>query len=324
MTDPVRLASVRRGSVEESVHLGHLVVTDLDGQHLITAGDPGLLVYPRSALKPIQTLAMLLAGLTLPPDLVALACASHSGEPVHLDGVRRILAQFGLTENDLENTPALPLGEPAAADWLRTGKPISSLAQNCSGKHVAMLGCCVHNGWPTRGYLEPDHPLQRSIVTTVAERVGDLGPTGVDGCGAPALTCRLDDLASAFSRLAFDASRGGDDPPAQVGTAMRAFPHLVGGTGRDVTDLMRAVPLLLAKDGAEGVYALGVITESGSYGVALKIADGADRPRRVVLAAVLADLGVDPALLGPFTDVPVLGHGRPVGSVRALTPWRPV
>lgn len=105
---------------------------------------------------------------------------------------------------------------------------------------------------------------------------------------------------------------------------MRAFPHLVGGTGRDVTDLMRAVPSLLAKDGAEGVYALGVITERGAYGVALKIADGADRPRPVVLASVLADLGVDPALVAPFVELPVLGHGRPVGSVRALTPWRSV
>lgn len=324
MTDPAPLASVRRGLVEESLHVGHLVVTDPHGRHLFSAGDPRLLIYPRSALKPIQALGMLRCGLELPADLLALACASHSGEPMHLDGVRRLLARHGLTDDDLDNTPTLPLGADAAAEWLRAGRSISSVAQNCSGKHAAMLACCVHSGWPTRGYLEPDHPLQRAIAATVAEQVGDLGPTGVDGCGAPALTVRLDDLAAAFSRLAAEGAGEADTPAAQVARAMRAFPQLVGGTGRDVTDLMASVPRLVAKDGAEGVYAMGVITPSGTFGVALKVADGADRARPVVLAAVLADLGVDPALVAAFTEVPVLGHGRPVGSVSALTPWRPV
>lgn len=306
------LAHVVRGGVVESVHRGHLVVLGPDGAPLLTVGDPDVVFFPRSSLKPVQAVAMLRRGVELDGELLALACASHSGEPLHLDGVRRILAGAGRTEDDLANTPSYPLGEDVDAAWRAAGHPKAPLAQNCSGKHAAMIATCVAAGWPVAGYLDPGHPLQQHIRATVAELTGDGDPahTTVDGCGAPLYSCTPAGLARAYAALAGGAP---GSPERRVAAAMAGFPEWVGGTGRDVTELMLGVPGLVAKDGAEGV--LAAVLPDGTS-LVLKVLDGSMRPVPAVAAAALGRLGVVvPEAVG---RVPVEGGGVPVGEVVGL------
>lgn len=315
------LAVVVRGDRVESVHLGHLVVLAPDGSVRLAVGDPEVTMWPRSSLKPVQAVAMLRAGLDVDDAGLALACASHSGTAEHLAVVRTVLARAGLDETDLRNTPDLPLDVDAAHAWRSDGGAPSSLTQNCSGKHAAMLATCVAAGWDTAGYLEAGHPLQQAVRGVVAELTG--GPVvdvTVDGCGAPLFSTSLHGLATAFARIAA-ADDGGAE--ARVASAMRAHPWLVGGPGRDVSRFMAAVPGLIAKDGAEGVYAAAL---ADGTAVAFKVADGSARPRAAVLAAALEVAGagggaLDDDAVGALRAVgetPVLGHGRPVGQVLAV------
>jgi L-asparaginase II len=311
------LAAVVRGPLVESVHLGHLVVTGPDGTVLASVGDAEQVVWPRSSLKPLQAVAMVLAGLDLhdAPELLALACASHSGEAVHLDGVRRLLARAGLDESALQNTPGLPLDAAAAAAWRAAGRGPEPLAHNCSGKHAGMLAATLAAGWDPGTYRDLGHPLQRQVRSVVAELTGSRGSlTTVDGCGAPLLSTPLAGLARAFGWIAASPP---STPEGAVAAAVRSFPHMLGGTGRDVTALVEGVPGLVAKDGAEGLYAAGL---PDGRGVALKVVDGSARPRPVVLAAALAAMGVDAPVLAEVGRVPVLGHGRPVGAVVPVLP----
>ena len=303
------VAEVWRGGVVESVHHGSVIGLD-DGPGF-RIGDPDKLTYPRSSAKPIQALAMLRAGLDLDGELLALACASHSGEEFHVEGVRQILAGAGLTVDDLQCTPDRPIGEKAHEAHIAAGLAPAPLYMNCSGKHAAMLATSVRNGWPTDSYLEPAHPVQRLIHDTVAELAGEpVQVTTVDGCGAPLFGITLTGLARAFRTIATS-----EDPlMRRVATAMNTYPEWVGGTGRDVTALMRGLPGAVAKDGAEGVYALGL---PDGRAVALKIADGSSRARAVVMVAALDRLGVPVGGLSDLASVPVLGHGKPVGAVRA-------
>jgi L-asparaginase II len=306
------VAEVWRGDLVESVHHGVVVVLDADGSVAFSVGDPEQVMYPRSANKPLQALAMLRAGLDLDGELLALACASHSGEPSHLDGVRRILASAGRTEQDLQCAPGLPLNVEAQHVYLLGGGAPAPLAMNCSGKHAAMLATCVVNGWPIDTYRSPEHPLQRLIADTLAECAGEpIGAVAVDGCGAPLFALTLTGLARGFRHLALAAPGTLEH---RVVTAMNTHPAWVGGTGRDVTALMSALPGTVAKDGAEGVYALAL---PDGRAIALKIADGAPRARPVVMVAVLRKLGVDVSGLADLAEAPVLGHGERVGSVRA-------
>ena len=312
----VPIAYVVRGGVVESVHHGHVVGLDAAGDVRVRAGDPDVTVFARSSLKPLQAIAMLRSGLELDDELLALACASHNGESPHLGGVLRILSGVGLAPTDLQNTPDLPLDEAASLAWRTAGRVREPLAQNCSGKHAAMLATCVAAGWDTATYLQADHPLQRAARDVVTELTGDdVAHVTVDGCGAPLFSCTLSGLARAFARIAVAAGTADGSPLARVGRAMGANPFMVGGTGRDVTTLMAGVPGLVAKDGAEGVYAAAL---PDGRSVALKVLDGAQRPRPVVMAAALRALGCDAPVLDDVGHVPVLGHGRPVGVVEAV------
>ena len=304
------VAHVIRSGFVESVHHGSVVALDADGSTLLAIGDIAGPIFPRSASKPIQALAMLRAGLGLDGELLAMAAASHSGEQFHLDNVLRILARAGLSEQDLQNTPDLPYDESERNAWIASGREATSLAQNCSGKHSAMLATCVAAGWDTATYREPSHMLQRLMEQTLADVCGEpVAATGIDGCGAPVMAVSLTGLARAFSRIA-GAPDGTNE--AKVGNAMRAFPQCVGGTRRDVTALMRGVPGLIAKDGAESVYAVGL---ADGRAIALKIADGGQRARPVVMAAALRRLGIEAAVLDEMAHAPVLGHGQQVGSI---------
>ncbi|MFE3740438.1 asparaginase [Streptomyces sp. NPDC059134] len=309
----VPLAHVVRGGVVEGVHHGSVVVLAADGGVEFLAGDIEAAFYPRSALKPLQAVALLRAGLPVPDDeALALTAASHSGEESHLAVVRRMLASAGLTEDDLGNTPDLPYGAEQRDAWLRRGLGPSRLAQNCSGKHVSMLRTAQARQWPLTGYLDPGHPLQKEIAGTVEELTGQrIARVTVDGCGAPLFSVSLHGLTRAVARLATAAP---DTHEGRVAHAMRAHPELVSGTGRDVAALMRAVPGLLAKDGFEGVQ-VAALPDGRAVGV--KISDGADRARMPVTAAALALCGVDPALLDAFARTPVTGGGQEVGSLRA-------
>ena len=301
---------MRRGGLVESVHSGHVVVLAPDGSQRLALGDPDATMWARSSLKPMQAVAMLRAGLDVDGAELALVCASHNAEPAHLDVVRAILAAAGLGADDLRNTPDWPLDPDSAWRWRADGHGTEPLTQNCSGKHAGMLATCVVAGWPTQGYLAPEHPLQLVTREAVGELTGvPVELATVDGCGAPLFSTSLRGLARSFARLA-----SGDGLPRRAGRAMSAHPWHVAGTGRDATQFMEAVPGLVAKDGADGVYAAG-LPDGGA--VALKIADGSSRPRAAVLAAALTLAGVDRALLDAVARTPVLGHGVQVGEVVA-------
>jgi len=307
------VAHILRSSFVESVHHGSVVALDANGSTLLAIGDVTGPIFPRSSSKPIQALAMLRAGLDLDGELLALATGSHSGEAFHLEGVQRILAGAGLNELDLQNTPGLPYGEPEHDAWIAVGGKATSLAQNCSGKHAAMLATCVVAGWDIATYRDPQHPLQQLIAATLADLSGEpAAAIGVDGCGAPVHAVSLTGLARAFSHIA--AAPDGT-LEARLAAAIRAYPQWLGGTGRDVTALIRGVPGLIAKDGAESVYAVGL---TDGRAVALKIADGAQRARPVVMAAALRRLGIDAEVLNEMADAPVFGHGQRVGSIDAV------
>jgi L-asparaginase II len=307
----VPLAHVVRGGIIESVHYGSVVVLAADGSVEFRAGDIEAVFYPRSALKPLQAVALRRAGLELDGELLALTAASHSGEARHLSGARHILRLAGLTEDHLRNVPDLPYGAEQREEWLRRGLGPTRLAQNCSGKHAAMLMTARLRDWPLPDYLDPGHPLQRAIAEAVADLTGqEIGGVSVDGCGAPLFAVSLHGLARAVARLAAAAP---DTHEGRVAQAVREHPEMASGTGRDVARLMRAVPGLLAKDGFEGVQ-VAALPDGRAVGV--KIADGADRARMPVAAAALARCGVDPAVLAGFAATPVIGGGAVVGSVR--------
>jgi L-asparaginase II len=311
--EPVAV-TVRSGHTE-SVHHGALVVLDSSGQVVVSVGRIDVPIYPRSAMKPLQATAMVEAGLDLPADLLALACASHDGHAEHVAAARAILSRAGLDDSALANTADLPLDPAQAEAVLRAGGTRSAVQMNCSGKHAAMLLTCVTNAWShDAGYLAVDHPLQQRITDTVARLAGDApSHIGIDGCGAPAHVVPLIGLARAFASVASGAAgTAGRD----VHRAMTTHPTMVGGPTNGVTRFMVAVPGLMVKDGAEGVYAAAL---PDGRAVALKVADGSTRARQVVLAAGLRALGIGIDTLDPsLWTSPLLGHGARVGEVRLV------
>ena len=256
MPEPVVVAEVVRSGFVEGHHRGSVVALSADGATEWSVGDVTSPVLPRSCNKPLQAFGMVTLGLDLPPELLALASASHSGEPFHLDGVRRILALGDLDESALQNVPDYPLDDAAKEAAIRDGEAKSSTFMNCSGKHAAMLLTCVVNGWDTATYLSPDHPLQQGIAAAFTEATGEpVAVVAVDGCGAPLLSASLTGLARGFRALAV-ATEG---PAHRVAEAIRAHPAYVSGTTRDELKLLTAVPGAIGKAGAEACYALALL-----------------------------------------------------------------
>jgi L-asparaginase II len=299
--------------VLESVHRGALVVLGADGAPLLAAGDVGRPVLPRSSNKPVQATALLAAGWRPRNDReLAIGAASHNGEDEHVELVRSLLAASGLGSDDLGCPPALPQHEATRARWLVAGRAPERLAMNCSGKHAAMLAACVAAGWPTVGYLEPDHPLQCAIEARLGEAAGEpVAAVVTDGCGAPQHALSLTGLARGVLSL---VQAGAGTPGRLVADAMRTHSWLVAGTGREDTDLMRAVDGLLVKGGADGVH---VAALPGAGAVALKMDDGGERGRTPALAVGLVRLGVSAEALAPWLTTPVWGGEGVVGRVRA-------
>lgn len=343
----VPLALQIRGELVEGVHYGSVAATAADGSLLWEAGDSSAPFYPRSALKPLQAVALVRAGLSLPDELLALAAASHSGGGAHREGALRILTLHGLGISALENTVDLPYGVQEREQWLRDGGTADHLRQNCSGKHAAMAAVCRLNGWPLPGYLDPDHPLQLLVAATIAELTGEEPAAwSTDGCGTPLPAVSLAGMARAYGRLAraagmeaqadergathhgettHDSETTHDGGPvalsaeAAVAHAMVTRPEMAAGEGRDVTALMRLLPGAVAKDGFEGVQLIGL---PDGRAVAVKISDGGDRARMPVTVRALAALGVPEAApdaaLAALAAATVLGGGQPVGILAAL------
>lgn len=309
---PAELVTVTRGGVTESLHRGHVVVATADGMIMAAHGDPAFPVLARSALKPFQaaaTLALLRdAGLALDDVSLAIACASHVGTDDHQIEAARILAEGDLDETALRCPPELP--EDLAA--LRSHPEPTALAHNCSGKHAAMVVAQHRVGADPACYLDLDSPIQVAAREALEAAVGPLDGWVVDGCGAPAWRAPLSGLAAGFARLA-----AGVGPYARIRDAMRRHPDLVGGRGCDDTALMRHEPALVAKRGAEGVLAVGLVhPRHGALGIAVKVEDGARRAPGPAVAGVLAGLGVTTP--GEVRCPAVLGGGLPHGTVEAV------
>jgi L-asparaginase II len=307
--DPILVEVMRNGYVE-SVHRGRVAVTDPDGKLACSLGAEFAPIFPRSAVKPLQAVGMLRAGLDLEGKLLALVCASHSGEPIHLAGIREILELGGLDETVLQTPPDWPLDEEAREEWIRAGWPKAAIAMNCSGKHAGMIRTAQNRGDDLASYRDPDHPTQLAIVSAIDDLASEqAGNLALDGCGAPAYAISLYSLARAYGRLV----QAGDGAEAVVSEAIRTHPEFVSGTRRDELELIRALPGLIGKAGAEATYAVGL---PDGRGVALKISDGTPRARAVAMAGVLRRLGFEHETLEAQASAPVLGHGVRVGEIR--------
>jgi L-asparaginase II len=304
------LARVIRSGLEESVHLGHVAVCDANGRLVAFAGDPDRITFARSCMKPLQAAVSLGAiDRSLTDRQIAIMCASHDGEPVHLRAVRSVLRVGGLDPTSLRTPPGRPLSGSAAS---RVRHP-SSLHHDCSGKHAGMLAASAIRGWELETYRRPTHPIQRRVLAAV-RTITDVDPTiGVDGCGVPVHGMPLRAIATLYARL--------PDERVPLTTraiaAMRAEPQLVGGETRDDTAIMRATDDIVAKEGAEALYC--AVSLDAGLGIAVKVADGGYRAAGVGLVAVLHALGLlsrgaRGALRG-YAQPVVHGGGRPVGRV---------
>lgn len=328
MTEPVILADVVRSGFVEGHHRGSVVVTNPDGTVDWAVGIVDRPMFPRSSNKPMQSLGMLRDGLPLTGELLALSGASHSGEQIHLDGVREILAKAGLDASALRTPTAYPMVEADRDAWVRAGRTPERIAMNCSGKHASMILTSTLNGWPIHDqatendpqarwgrddYRSPDHPLQQAIRTAIEDSAGEkVSYVAVDGCGAPIFAISLAGLARSFGLFAAAAP---DTFEGRVAQAFRDFPEYASGSTRDEAELIRGVPGLFCKVGAEGVYAAGL---ADGRGIAMKIEDGdaPKRARQVVMAATLRRIGIDEPVLDQHLELPVVGGGVKVGSTR--------
>jgi L-asparaginase II len=326
------LVEVTRGGAVESRHRGAFAVVDADGRVVLSAGSVAAPVFPRSAVKPLQALALVESGAAEAFELsdaeLALACASHNGEPDHVATVTAWLDRLGLGPGDLECGGHPPKHAPSAAALAAAGAAPDARHDNCSGKHAGFLTLARQLDAPIRGYVDFAHPVQQRVLGVLEQMTGldDLTaqPRGVDGCGIPTIALPLGNLALALARFAEP-----DDQPARrqaacrrLSTAVAAAPRMIAGTGRVDSAIAAALgPRCLAKTGAEGVHA-AALPELG-LGLALKIDDGAGRAAEVALLRLLKRLhlldGAAAATLADDAAPPVTARdGRRVGQLRPV------
>jgi L-asparaginase II len=329
MTEPSPnpvVVEVTRGTMVESRHRAAAAVVDAAGTVVLAVGDIERPVYPRSAIKPLQALALVESGaaehFALGDAELALACASHSGEPRHVAIVRSWLARIGLAETDLACGPQAPLNQAASRALAEAPGPVHN---NCSGKHAGFLTVARHLGHPTEGYAGLEHPVQQRVLGIVEQMTGlELGqaPRGIDGCGVPVLGVPLGNLATAMARF----GRADALPDHRAAAALRirqamvSHPFMVAGSGRFGTEALRVLGRSVClKTGAEGVF-MAALPDLG-LGLALKIMDGAGRAAEVAVLRLLDRLGVLDAgqrhRLAGFATAPVTNRaGDTVGEIR--------
>jgi L-asparaginase II len=325
MTNPI-LVEVTRGDLVESIHRGSVAIANAEGRIVLALGDLETPVYPRSSLKPIQALPLVESGAAeafgLSDEEIALACASHSGEPMHTTRVAAWLTRIGCTEADLACGAHPSRYEPVAEEMIRRGERPTRIHNNCSGKHTGFLTVARHWDIATQGYERHDHPVQRAVARTLSElaEIDDNMPWGIDGCAAPNFAVPLRAQARAFAKFAAPDGLHTERANAcrRIVHAMTAHPELVSGTGRGCAILMRSAQGRAAvKTGAEGFFA-GIIPERG-LGIVLKIDDGAGRAAETVMAAILDKLGLlgDDLVAREILRAPVLNtRGATVGERR--------
>jgi L-asparaginase II len=336
------LVEALRGGIVESMHRGALAVVDGDGQLLLAIGDVERAVFPRSAVKLLQAVPLVASGaadaLGLSDEELALACASHNGEPAHVAAAAAMLAKAGLDATALECGTHWPALDVAGRALAAQGEQPSALHNNCSGKHAGFLClACRRHGREglrgfARGYVEPGHAVMREVSAALQAATGaDLDATAraIDGCSIPTFAIPLRRLALAFARVATGRGLPADHALAaqRLRRAMARAPFMVAGTGRFDTRVMEALgERVCCKVGAEGVYC-AALPERG-LGVAIKIDDGnTARAAEVVMAAAiegLLDLSAEQAtLMRSLGDVTLRNwQGREVGRLRATDPLR--
>jgi len=317
-----------RGEMIESRHRVHAAVVDGSGALIASAGDPGISTVLRSCAKPFQVVPFLESGgfdeLEWSDEMLALAVASHGGEPEHVAIVERMLGSLELEEGDLACGPHDPLSRRGQKLLKESGEPATRLHNNCSGKHSAMLAFAQVSDWPTRGYEACVHPVQQKVAECLATWT-DLPASQlrllVDGCGVVAFGLPMQAFALALARFAAAAHRG-DAIPARVLGAMAAHPFLVGGTDRFDTVLIEETQgRVIAKIGAEGVHAVAV-PERG-FAAIVKVEDGAFRAQHPAVLRLLQYLDVLPAELPPrlqaILRTPIVNtRGATVGEIRPV------
>jgi L-asparaginase II len=312
----VPVARIVRSGLEESVHLGDVAVVDADGRLVAWAGEPERPLFARSSMKPLQAAVSLsLARADFAAEEVAVMCASHNAEPVHVRTVRALLDRAGVSEDALQCPAARPMDDEAfAADPVRR-----SIYSDCSGKHGGMLSACRAQGWALDRYREPDHPLQQAILRAVLTATGRAEVrVGVDGCGVPVHGMPLASMARIYARLA-DPDRLGDlaEHARRAVSAMRAHPYLVAGRRRPDTAVMEATGHVVAKGGAEGLICATLLDRG--LGMAAKVADGSSRAAGPALVRTLRLLdAIDDGqleALDRFARPWVLGGGGRVGQI---------
>jgi L-asparaginase II len=307
----VPLAVVDRSGFPESQHIGAAVVVSPDGDVLLRRGDVDALVYPRSALKPFQTVAALRAGIALDAAGLTIVTSSHVGAPQHVAAVRSVLAAVGATEADLRTPEAWPASHSAANDLVRAGLGPSRIAMNCSGNHAGMIGAALALGIPAAAYLDPANRVH-GLATEVIRDHATVAPEhpGTDGCGGPVWALPLLALARGYRSL-FGAN-------PDLAAAIRAHPVLIEGEGSATTRAVARLGLV-AKAGAEGVWC--AVGPDGTA-VAVKVLDGSPRASAAIGVALLAETGAidgDPAAAFlADASLSVRGGGRQVGRIRPL------
>ncbi|MFA6154230.1 asparaginase [Mesorhizobium sp.] len=328
MANPV-LVEVLRGAIVESAHRGAVAVFDGDGKPVWEIGDTTKPVFPRSAVKAIQALPLIESGAADAYGFgnreLALACASHSGEPAHVELARSMLAKAGLDQSALECGTHWPSSHDAEIALARGGGSPNALHNNCSGKHAGFLCTCVHSGIDPRGYVKAGHGMQemvRDAMQAVTGTVHGADERAIDGCSIPTYAVPLRSFALGFARMATATGFGPERAKAakRLLSACMAEPFFVAGTGRADVALMEAAPgRIFAKGGAEGVHC-AAIPELG-LGIAVKCDDGASRAGDAMVAAVLAKLlhadeALSARLLGLANEAIESRIGAKVGSLR--------
>lgn len=322
--DPV-LVEVTRGARVESRHSGAVVVLDAHGGMVFAAGDVEQAVYPRSAIKALLALPLVETGaadrLGLTEAEVALACASHAGEPVHVAGAASMLARAGRDVSTLECGVHWPGKELASRALAASGGQPTALHNNCSGKHSGFICLACDQGHDPKGYVRPEHPTMRMVTAALADTTGatlDERNRATDGCSIPTYAIPLRALALAFARFAGGEGFAPDRAAAaaRIRAAVAAYPIMVGGTESFDTQLMTAMGArVFSKAGAEGVWCAS-IPELG-LGVAVKCDDGAGRAAEIATGAVLRRLLPDAEALAPFAARTLRNwNGIEVGAIR--------
>jgi L-asparaginase II len=294
MSNPV-LVEVLRGSLVESRHRGAVAVADADGATVLAIGDVASPIFPRSAVKALQALPLVETGAAdaygFGDEELALACASHSGEPGHVAVVTRMLAKAGFDAAALRCGAHWPMAQSAVAALVRSGEP-TALHNNCSGKHAGFLCDACIMKVDSAGYWRPQHPVQRQVRAVLEDLTGAVlsdDRRAIDGCSVPTWAIPLQNLAHAFAKFATGHGLGSERAraAARLRAACAQKPWHVAGTGRFCTEIMQLFGArVFVKTGAEGVYC-GALPEQ-SLGIALKCDDGAGRASQAVMAALVA------------------------------------